>query len=409
MANQDYIIIGAGIVGLATAYALRTSDSECSITILEKESGPAFHQTGRNSGVIHSGVYYKPGSKKASLTRAGSDKMISFCQQFGIPFEQCGKVIVATDKSELPYLDSLLERGKKNGLNVQKVTQEELIEHEPHVNGIAGIYVPEAGIVSYKKVSETLVRLLNEMGVEVAFKQKVISIHADDGRCYIQTEMAQFEADYLINCAGLHSDTLAKAAGLSLDHRIIPFRGEYYELIPSRRYLVNNLIYPVPNPSFPFLGVHFTRMIDGSIHAGPNAVLSFKKEGYTKHSFDFVDTWNSLTFPGFWKLASQHWDEGLKELHRSLSKSQFVQSLQKLIPEITREDLVPSPSGVRAQALNPDGTLVEDFLIRLHGRSIHVCNAPSPAATASFEIGATIADYVRGHKSNTSKKSSLAS
>ena len=403
MANQDFIVIGAGIVGLATAYAIRKSDPECSILILDKESGPAFHQTGRNSGVIHSGVYYKPGSKKALLTTSGSNRMMRFCQRFGIPFEKCGKVIVATEEAELPYLDVLVERGNKNGLNVRKVLRDELIELEPHVNGIAGIHVPEAGIVSYKKVSETLVTLLKEMGVKVAFNQNVTSIQSDSNRCYLQTETAQLEADYVINCAGLHSDTLAKEAGLTLDHRIIPFRGEYYELIPERRYLVKNLIYPVPNPSFPFLGVHFTRMIDGSIHAGPNAVLSLKREGYAKFSFDLVDTWNSLTYPGFWKLAGKHWDEGFKELHRSLSKSQFVKSLQKLIPDIDAEDLVSSPSGVRAQALNPDGSLVEDFLIRSHGRSIHVCNAPSPAATASFEIGSAITDYVMQHKSNPQK------
>lgn len=394
----NFIIIGGGIVGLSTAYAIKEASPASSILILEKEKGPAMHQTGRNSGVIHSGVYYKPGSMKANLTTRGSNRMVSFCRQYGITFDQCGKVIVATDKTELPYLDILAERGQKNGLNVRKISKEELHDLEPYVNGIAALHVPEAGIVSYKKVSEKLVELLEHQGVDVVFNQWVTSIKTDENRCLTETPKSFYESDYVINCAGLHSDILASEAGINLQHRIIPFRGEYYELIPERRYLVKNLIYPVPNPSFPFLGVHFTRMIDGSIHAGPNAVLSLKREGYSKFSFDATDTWHSLTYPGFWKLATKHWQEGFKELHRSLSKTQFVKSLQKLIPDVQAEDLVPSPSGVRAQALNPDGSLVDDFLIRYHDRSIHVCNAPSPAATASLEIGNKIAEYVLQHK-----------
>ena len=399
MAKQDYIIIGAGIVGLTTAYALRNSDPECSIKILEKEPGPAFHQTGRNSGVIHSGVYYKPGSKKANLTTRGSSRMMSFCQKYDIPYDNCGKVIVATNRAELPYLDTLAQRGVENGLRVRKISKKELNEYEPYVDGIAALHVPEAGIVDYKKVCMVLVELLKSRGVEILFDHHVISIKSEVDRCDIATTQSNFESDYVINCAGLQSDILASESGVDLEHRIVPFRGEYYELTEERRYLVKNLVYPVPNPSFPFLGVHFTRMIDGSIHAGPNAVLSFKREGYSKLSFDVRDAWSSLTYSGFWKLAAKHWQEGFKELHRSFSKAQFVKSLQKLIPDVKAEDLVPSPSGVRAQALNPDGSLVDDFLIRYHGRSIHVCNAPSPAATASLEIGATIAGYVMQHKS----------
>ncbi|SHE35626.1 L-2-hydroxyglutarate oxidase [Fodinibius roseus] len=396
---KNFIIIGGGIVGLATAYAIKKASPESSILILEKEKEAASHQTGRNSGVIHSGVYYKPGSKKAELTTRGCKRMMRFCREFDISYEQCGKVIVATDQRELSYLDTLAERGIENGLNIRKISKEELKELEPHVNGIAALHVPEAGIVSYKKVAEALVEELTRLGVEIIFNQEVVSINTDIRQCYIGTRNSNFESDYVINCGGLHSDTLASEAGVEIEHRIVPFRGEYYELTEERRHLVKNLIYPVPNPSFPFLGVHFTRMIDGSIHAGPNAVLSLKREGYSKFSFDAADAWQSLSYPGLWKLAGQHWKEGFRELYRSFSKEEFVKSLQKLIPEVRAEDLVPSPAGVRAQALNPDGSLVDDFLIKYKGRSIHVCNAPSPAATASLEIGDRIAGYVMEHKS----------
>ena len=396
----NFIVVGGGIVGLATAYAIKKENPDVSILILEKEEQVASHQTGRNSGVIHSGVYYKPGSVKAELTTRGSRRMMDFCEKFGITYEKCGKVIVATNNEELPYLDILAERGVKNGLNIRKISREELRELEPHVNGIAALHVPEAGIVSYKKVSEMLLAEFLRLGVDIMFNQLVTTIHTDKTRCYIHTKNTYYESQYVINCGGLHSDSLAVKAGVDLEHRIIPFRGEYYELVKDRRYLVKNLIYPVPNPSFPFLGVHFTRMIDGSIHAGPNAVLSLKKEGYSKFSFNAFDAWKTLSYRGLWKLAGKHWGEGFKELHRSFSKAQFVKSLQKLIPEIQAADLVHSPSGVRAQALNPDGSLVDDFLIRYHGRSIHVCNAPSPAATASLEIGDTIAKHVMRHQAD---------
>ncbi|MGM0546874.1 MAG: L-2-hydroxyglutarate oxidase [Bacteroidota bacterium] len=390
----NYIIVGGGIVGLATAYSIKKKNPASSILILEKESHLAAHQTGRNSGVIHSGVYYRPGSKKAELTTRGSVRIMEFCRRHGIAFEQCGKVIVATDSSEILYLDTLHERGIKNGLKVRKISREELAELEPHVNATAALHVPEAGIVSYKKVAETLIDILKEMGVEIGFNQHVQSINSYPTACEVSTQTSNFKGQYVVNCGGLHSDRLASKAGTEIKHRIVPFRGEYYELVKERRHLVKNLIYPVPNPSFPFLGVHFTRMIDGSIHAGPNAVLSLKREGYSKYSFDFVDAWSALTYPGFWKLAGKHWKEGFRELHRSLSKAEFVKSLQKLIPKITAEDLVPSSAGVRAQALNPDGSLVDDFLIKYHGRTIHVCNAPSPAATASLEIGDRIAQNI---------------
>lgn len=395
---KNFIIVGGGIVGLATAYAVKQASPESSILILEKEEEAASHQTGRNSGVIHSGIYYKSGSKKAELTTRGRERMINFCREFGIDYDRCGKVIVATNEEELPYLDTLAKRGKKNGLEVRKISKTELNDLEPHVDCRAALHVPETGIVSYKKVAEALIEILKSSGVKISFNQKVTDLHTNSEQCYVETENTTFESEYVINCAGLYSNILASKAGVDLQHRIIPFRGEYYEIVEERRHLVKNLIYPVPNPSFPFLGVHFTRMIEGSIHAGPNAVLSLKREGYSKYSFDAVDAWRSLSYSGFWKLAGKHWQEGFKELYRSLSKAEFVKSLQKIIPEIREEDLVPSPSGVRAQALNPDGSLVDDFLIRYHGRSIHVCNAPSPAATASLEIGDKIADYVMEHK-----------
>lgn len=397
----NYIVIGGGIVGLATAYALRKAEKEASILILEKENEPAFHQTGRNSGVIHSGVYYKPGSLKAKLATTGRLKLVEFCREHNIPFENCGKVIVATEKSELEYLDILEERGRKNGLNVKQLDKNELTEKEPYVNGLAALFVPEAGIVNYKKVSRVLTEVLKESGVEIQLGKKVTNITPGSETCGLESsEGDRFEAEHFINCGGLHSDILASKSGVSIKHRIVPFRGEYYELIPERRYLVKNLIYPVPNPSFPFLGVHFTRMIDGSIHAGPNAVLSLKREGYSKLSFNLKDMWSTFSYPGFWKLAEKNWKEGFEELYRSLSKKQFVKSLQKLVPDVKEEDLVSSPSGVRAQALNPDGTLVDDFLIKNQGQGIHVCNAPSPAATSSFEIGNTISDYVHKLKNN---------
>jgi (S)-2-hydroxyglutarate dehydrogenase len=396
----NYIIVGGGIVGLATAYALKQAEDNSSILILEKESGPAHHQTGRNSGVIHSGVYYIPGSLKAELATRGSRRIIEFCQEYKIPYELCGKVIVATDESELDYLNTLSYRGKENGLSVRLIGKEELKEIEPHVSGKSALYVPEAGIVNYKKISEVLVEILQQSGVEILFNHKVQSIFSDSNQCQVETSEKSFKSDYLINCGGLFSDVIAKSSGVKLEHKIVPFRGEYYELIPEKRYLTKNLIYPVPNPNFPFLGVHFTRMIDGSIHAGPNAVLSLKREGYHKFSFNAEDAWSTFTYKGFWKLAGKHWKEGFKELHRSLSKAEFVKSLQKLIPDISANDLVPSPAGVRAQALYPDGSLVQDFLIKHDGRTVHICNAPSPAATSSLEIGRVISENVINKKQN---------
>lgn len=390
----DFAIVGGGIVGLSTGMAISSRFPHAKILVLEKEASWAQHQTGHNSGVIHSGIYYKPGSFKAQFARAGSQSMVQFCQEHGIQHEICGKVIVATKPQELPLLDNLFERGLQNGLAIHKITAEELREIEPHVHGLAAIRVPMAGIVNYKQVCETFARLIQEKGGDLRLLAKVEQIQHRDNHVVIETTAGEFLSRYLINCAGLHSDRVAKLDGVNADLKIVPFRGEYYELKPEKRYLVKHLIYPVPNPDFPFLGVHFTRMIGGHVEAGPNAVLAFAREGYKKTDINLSDLAEVLTFPGFWKLASKYWKEGMEEMVRSFSKKAFVRSLQQLIPEIQEDDLEPAPAGIRAQALKSDGGLVDDFHI-VHGKnSIHVCNAPSPAATASIEIGKYVAGQV---------------
>ncbi len=388
----DSIVIGGGIVGLSTAMALLRSNPDLQIAVLEKENTWSQHQTGHNSGVIHSGIYYKPGSLKAKLCRTGSQSMVQFCQEHGIAHEVCGKVIVATEPKELPFLENIYQRGLANGIEVAKLTAEEVKEIEPHVNCIAGIRVFSTGIADYKQVCRKYAELIELLGGELYLNTKVEKIVESSNTQIIETNNGIFETRNLINCAGLHSDRIAKLNQVNPQAQIVPFRGEYYELKPEKRYLVKHLIYPVPNPNFPFLGVHFTRMIDGNIHAGPNAVLSLKREGYNKTDFDFKDFAEVMTYPGFWKLAFKHADEGIQEMIRSFSKAAFVRSLQKLIPEVQADDLVPSHAGVRAQALMNDGSLVDDFLIIRTKNSIHVCNAPSPAATSSLEIGKAIVE-----------------
>jgi (S)-2-hydroxyglutarate dehydrogenase len=383
----DYAIIGGGIVGLATAMTLGRRDPDARIILFEKEPGFAQHQSGRNSGVIHSGIYYKPGSFKARFAREGSRTMVEFCREHGIKHDVCGKVIVATKEKELPLLDSLFRRGLENGLSVTRLTAKEVQAIEPHVRCLAGIRVPSTGIADFKGVCAKLAELIREQGGVLMTGTAVNGLHEVGGTHRIETTKGEFEARFLVNCAGLHSDRVALRAGIKPEARIVPFRGEYYAVVPERRYLVNALIYPVPNPAFPFLGVHFTKMIDGSVHAGPNAVLAFKREGYYKTDIAFADLFETLTYGGFWKLAKKYMKVGLMEMYRSLSKRAFIKSLQQLIPEVTARDLVPTHAGVRAQALRPDGSLVDDFLIIKKGSSIHVCNAPSPAATASLEIG----------------------
>jgi (S)-2-hydroxyglutarate dehydrogenase len=394
MHQFDCIVIGGGIVGLSAAWAILEKRPEIHIAVLEKEPGWARHQTGRNSGVVHSGIYYKPGSLKAKLCRDGGRQLLEFCNVHGIRYEACGKVIVATTDSELPVMEDLYRRGIANGLLLKKMSASEVKEIEPHVNCLAGIHVPSTGIVDFASVCTRLAELIKARGGELRLGTKVQGFHGSGSEVVLETSKDTLTARWIINCAGLHSDRVAKLAGAEPGARIVPFRGEYYELKPDRRQLVRNLIYPVPDPRFPFLGVHFTRMIDGSVHAGPNAVLSLKREGYHRTSFDLRDFLDTMTYAGFWRMAAKHARSGLEEMYRSFSKKAFVRSLQKLIPEIGEEDLVSGEAGVRAQALRPDGSLVDDFLIVHSSSMIHVCNAPSPAATASLEIGRVIAEQI---------------
>jgi (S)-2-hydroxyglutarate dehydrogenase len=386
----DFTIIGGGIVGLSTGMALLKRYPQAKIVVLEKEGSWAAHQTGHNSGVIHSGIYYKPGSFKAKFCRDGATSMVAFCQEHGIEHEVCGKVIVAVDESEVQRLENIYNQGMENGIQVQRLTAEEVREVEPHVRCVAGIKVFSTGIANYKQVCLKYADLIQQQGGELRLETKVLQIVRSSNNQVVETNNGSFETRFVINCAGLHSDRVAKLNDVDPQSKIIPFRGEYYELIPEKRHLVKTLIYPVPNPDFPFLGVHFTRMIDQSVHAGPNAVLSLKREGYKKTDFDLRDFAEVMTYPGFWKLAAKHADEGIQEIIRSFSKAAFVRSLQKLIPEVQSSDLVPCHAGVRAQALMNNGHLVDDFLIISGKNCINVCNAPSPAATSSLEIGKAI-------------------
>ncbi len=394
MQDHDYVIIGGGIVGLSVAWTILEKKPKVRLAVLEKENDWARHQTGRNSGVIHSGIYYKPGSFKAALCREGNRRMLEFCDTHGVRHEVCGKIIVATKAAELPRLQELYERGIANGLVVRRLNTSAAKDIEPHVVCLEGIHVPSTGIVNYGSVSRKLAELIGARGGELRLGCKVQGIRQDGSKAVLETSTGTLAARRIINCAGLHGDRVTCLAGAKPDVRIVPFRGEYYEVKPERRHLVRNLIYPVPDPQFPFLGVHFTRMIDGSIHAGPNAVLSLKREGYHRTSFNLRDFVETMTYPGFWRLARKHMSMGLGEMYRSFSKQAFVRSLQELIPEICSEDLVPGQAGVRAQALRPDGGLVDDFLIIKGTNAIHVCNAPSPAATASLEIGRMIVDQL---------------
>jgi (S)-2-hydroxyglutarate dehydrogenase len=394
MQKYDYAIIGGGIVGLSVAWAILERQPQARVVVLEKENDWGRHQTGRNSGVMHSGIYYKPGSLKAQLCRDGNRRLLEFCETHGIPYEVCGKVIVATAESELPLLEKLYDRGIENGLVVKKLSVSQVKELEPHVNCLAGLHVPSTGIVDYVGVCRKLVELIAARGGDLQLNTGVRAFHSNGTLGTLETTQGTFAARWTISCAGLQSDRVARLAGAQPGARIVPFRGEYYELKPERRGLVRSLIYPVPDPEFPFLGVHFTRMIDGSVHAGPNAVLSLKREGYHRTAFNFRDCFETMTYAGFWRLAAKHAKSGFEELHRSFSKKAFVRSLQKLIPEICADDLVPGEAGVRAQALKPDGGLVDDFLLVRGERALHVCNAPSPAATASLAIGRTIAEQV---------------
>jgi (S)-2-hydroxyglutarate dehydrogenase len=389
--TRDVIIIGGGIVGLATAYQLLKQKPSLKLTLLEKEKSLAQHQTGNNSGVIHSGLYYKPGSLKALNCIHGYNLLIDFCRQEEIPFDLCGKIVVATKKDQLPLLDSLFIRGQQNGLiNLKKLTKEELREYEPHVTGIAGIHVPQTGIVDYKVVAEKYGEAITRLGGEIILGAKVHTIRNVSSHMEVVTEKDQFTGKIIINCAGLYSDKIARLTSKEVNVKIIPFRGEYFKLKKEKEYLVRNLIYPVPDPNFPFLGVHFTRMMKGGVEAGPNAVLAFKREGYKKTDINLAELAESLAWPGFQKVVAKYWKTGFGEMYRSFSKAAFTKALQELIPEIQENDLEHGGAGVRAQACDRSGGLVDDFLIIEEKNVINVCNAPSPAATSSLAIGEAI-------------------
>ena len=381
-----YVVIGGGIVGLATAHQLTRDHPHSTVTVLDKEDHVAGHQTGHNSGVIHAGVYYKPGSLKAELCRAGAASMVEFCQAHDIPHRVCGKLIVATEPEELPRLNALFDRATANGLEVTMITPEQAREYEPNVSCVAAIHVASTGIVDYAQVAGCLAELVEKAGGTVRLGARVTGLRPDGGAVVVATTIGAFRADYLINCAGLQADRVARMAGLTPPARIVPFRGEYYELREDRRHLVQGLIYPVPDPQFPFLGVHLTRMIDGTVHAGPNAVLAMAREGYSWGRIRARDLAEVASYPGLWRLARRHLRYGLTEVRRSLSKRRFADSLARLVPAITGDDIVPAGAGVRAQAIAPDGSLVDDFLIARARRQVHVLNAPSPAATSSLEI-----------------------
>ena len=395
--SSRLIIIGGGIVGLATAIKLGRRLPNAQITVLEKEAEVCQHQSGHNSGVLHAGLYYKPGSTKARLAVSGIQEMVTFCRENGVPHEICGKLVVAVDETELARLNGLHERGRQNGLEgLQLLNREQMKEIEPNVGGVAALRVPQEGIVDYHKVCEVLRQKISERGGRVVTRAKVIRLQLLPNGWLVESTAGDFQSDFLVNCAGLHCDRIGELAGEKREVRIVPFRGEYYKIKPPRQHLVRNLIYPVPDPQFPFLGVHFTRLIHGGIEAGPNAVLAFAREGYRKTDFNAADLFDALTFPGLWRFLAHHKRMSWEELKRSFSKQLFCESLQRLVPEIRRDDLEPGGAGVRAQAMSPDGTLVQDFCFQQSPKALHVLNAPSPAATASLAIGEEIARMVAG-------------
>lgn len=391
--NQfDLTVIGGGIIGLATAMKMAERHPRAKLLLLEKENRIAVHQTGHNSGVIHSGIYYRPGSVKAQTCVSGRKALLKFCDQSGIAYDLCGKVVVATDQEEIPRLEELLRRGIANGVEgLAMIGPERLKEIEPHAVAMKALYAPTTGIIDFTKVAQAYAARIQDLGGQILTSQEVKKIVPESGGLVVQTSTREFRSQYLINCGGLFSDHLARMMAAE-DLRIVPFRGEYYRVIPERQFLVRGLIYPVPDPRFPFLGVHFTRTTHGDVEVGPNAVLAFAREGYRKTDIKLNDLWDILSYKGFWSLAGNHWRMGLEEMHRSISKRAFVKALQRLVPDIRTEDLMPGGAGVRAQAVSPTGALMDDFVIRQTGNAIHVLNAPSPGATASLAIGKRIVE-----------------
>ena len=395
MHRYDILIAGAGIVGLATALQLQRSNPRLRIALLEKEDRVAAHQSSHNSGVIHSGIYYKPGGLRATNCKRGYELLLRFCRENGIPFDICGKIIVAVEENERGQLDKIYQRGLENGLaGIRKMSPAEARETEPHVRAAEAVWVPQAGIVDYGTVARKYAELILTNGGSIFTEQEMKALRLEKDAVIVRTEDREYSGNIFVNCAGLYSDKIARLTGEQPDLQILPFRGEYYELKPEREHLVRNLIYPVPNPNFPFLGVHFTRMITGGIEAGPNAVLAFRREGYSRWDLDLKELAEILAFPGFRKIARKYWHDGWAEMKRSYSKRHFISALQRLVPEISAEDVIPGRSGVRAMACDRAGNLLDDFLILTRPRIVNVCNAPSPAATASLAVGETVAGQV---------------
>lgn len=392
MQRFDLAIIGGGIVGLATGYRFLERFPNKTVTVLEKESVVAKHQTGRNSGVLHSGVYYRPGSLRALNCRTGKAAMEEFCTREGIPWKMCGKVIVAVEEKQFPQLEKTLANGTANGVRCERIGPERLREIEPHCAGIAAVHVPEAGIVDYAQVARRLAEIIAERGGQVVTSARVTGIRRDTGCAIVESTAGEFAAEQVVNCAGLYADRVSRLSGMKPETRILPFRGEFYKLKPEAYHLVKALIYPCADPNFPFLGVHFTKLIHGGYECGPNAVLAWAREGYRHSDVNLRDVWEWLNFRGFWKMAARHWRMGLEEMWRSFSKPAFVRALQKLIPEIRGDQLDWAPGGVRAQAVSPEGTIIDDWIIEETDRVVNVENAPSPAATASLNIGRLVVE-----------------
>jgi L-2-hydroxyglutarate oxidase LhgO len=390
--THDLLVLGGGIVGLSSAYQFLRRYPGRSVVLLEKEGQLAFHQTGRNSGVLHTGIYYKPGTLRATNCRAGREAMVEFCKAEGIKHEICGKVIVAVNENEIPRLEKIYERGLANGVRCEVIGPDRLRELEPYAAGVRAIHVPEAGIVDYPAVCQRLAARIESMGGRIVLHARVTGIRSNSSEVNVESTAGDFQARWMINCTGLQSDRIAALGGAKPDVQIVPFRGEYFELKPEAQHLCKNLIYPVPDPSFPFLGVHFTRLVNGGVECGPNAVLAFAREGYRKRDINLRDLFESLSYRGFQRLAMKYWRTGMGEMWRSISKRAFVHALQRLVPEIRGELLEPAPAGVRAQALGREGEILDDFLILDAPRIVNVCNAPSPAATASLNIGNLIVD-----------------